>query len=58
MSLTLAPTDNQKQLLDVELDRDLKKDPEVEFEIPKRIFTAEEGLNTLGQLLTQVIEAQ
>jgi U3 small nucleolar RNA-associated protein 19 len=48
----------KKQLLDVELDRDLKKDPEVEFEIPKRIFTAEEGLNTLGQLLTQVIEAQ
>ncbi|CAO2656847.1 Nn.00g056500.m01.CDS01 [Neocucurbitaria sp. VM-36] len=45
-------------LLDVELNRDLKKEPEVEFEIPKRIFTAEEGLNPLGQLLTQVIEAQ
>ncbi|KAJ4340405.1 Maturation and nuclear export of 40S ribosomal subunits interacting protein [Ascochyta clinopodiicola] len=45
-------------LLDTELDRDLKKDPEVEFEIPKRIFTAEQGLNPLGQLLTQVIEAR
>jgi U3 small nucleolar RNA-associated protein 19 len=45
-------------LLDVELDRDLKKEPEVEFEIPKRIFTAEEGLNTFGQLFTQVVEAR
>ncbi|KAF1840059.1 CBF-domain-containing protein [Cucurbitaria berberidis CBS 394.84] len=45
-------------LLDVELNRDLKKEPEVEFEIPKRVFTADEGLNPLGQLLTQVIEAQ
>ncbi|PVH98138.1 CBF-domain-containing protein [Periconia macrospinosa] len=43
-------------LLDVELDRDLKKDPEVEFEIPKHIFTSEEGLNPLGQLFTQVVE--
>ncbi|EOA86381.1 uncharacterized protein SETTUDRAFT_169154 [Exserohilum turcica Et28A] len=45
-------------LLDVELDRDLKKEPEIEFEIPKRILTADEGLNPLGQLLTQVIEAR
>ncbi|KAJ4307940.1 Maturation and nuclear export of 40S ribosomal subunits interacting protein [Neodidymelliopsis sp. IMI 364377] len=45
-------------LLDTELDRDLKKDPIVEFEIPKRIFTAEDGLNPLGQLLTQVLEAR
>ncbi|KAF2847903.1 CBF-domain-containing protein [Plenodomus tracheiphilus IPT5] len=45
-------------LLDVELDRDLKKEPEVEFEIPKRIFTAEEGLNPLGQLFAQVIETR
>jgi U3 small nucleolar RNA-associated protein 19 len=45
-------------LLDVELDRDLKKEPEVEFEIPKRIFTADEGLNTFGQLLTQVVESR
>ncbi|KAF1946233.1 nucleolar complex protein 4 [Clathrospora elynae] len=47
-------------LLDVELNRDLKKEPEVEFEIPKHIYTAEEGpgLNPLGQLLTQVIEAR
>jgi U3 small nucleolar RNA-associated protein 19 len=45
-------------LLDVELDRDLKKDPEVEFEIPKRIFTAEEGLGPMGQLFMQVVEAR
>ncbi|CAI6286308.1 unnamed protein product [Periconia digitata] len=45
-------------LLDIELDRDLKKDPEVEFEIPKRIFTAEDGLNPLGQLFNQVVEAR
>ena len=48
---------DSSQLLDTELDRDLKKDPEVEFEIPKHIFTAEEGLNPIGQLLQQVIEA-
>jgi U3 small nucleolar RNA-associated protein 19 len=45
-------------LLDVELDRDLKKDPEVEFEIPKRIFTAEEGLSDMGNLWNQVIEVK
>ncbi|KAH9879342.1 hypothetical protein J1614_002781, partial [Plenodomus biglobosus] len=45
-------------LLDVELNRDLKKEPEVEFEIPKRIFTAEQGLNPLGHLFTQVIETR
>jgi len=48
------------QLLDVELNRDLKKDPQVEFEIPKRIFTAEEEglLNPLGMLFTQVVETR
>ncbi|KAF2132877.1 CBF-domain-containing protein [Dothidotthia symphoricarpi CBS 119687] len=50
-------------LLDIELNRDLKKDPEVEFEIQKHIFTAPEagadgGLNPLGQLLAQVIAAR
>jgi U3 small nucleolar RNA-associated protein 19 len=45
-------------LLDVELNRDLKKDPEVEFEIPKRIFTADEGLGVMGKLFMQVVEAQ
>ncbi|KAF2707558.1 nucleolar complex protein 4 [Pleomassaria siparia CBS 279.74] len=46
-------------LLDVELVRDLKKDPVVEYEIPKQIFSAEEtGLNTIGHLLSQVIEAR
>jgi U3 small nucleolar RNA-associated protein 19 len=36
----------------------LKKDPVVEYEIPKRIFSAEEGgLGAFGELLTQVIEA-
>lgn len=52
-------TDNTPQLLDIELDRDLKKEPEVEFEIPKHILTAEEGgLNSLGQLLSHVIDAR
>jgi U3 small nucleolar RNA-associated protein 19 len=48
------------QLLEVELNRDLKKEPEVEFEIPKRIFTTEDGneLNPLGQLFTQVVESR
>jgi U3 small nucleolar RNA-associated protein 19 len=46
-------------LLDVELNRDLKKDPEVEFEIPKRIFMAEEGegVGEMGRLFMQVVEA-
>ncbi|KAF2869259.1 CBF/Mak21 family-domain-containing protein [Massariosphaeria phaeospora] len=43
-------------LLDTELNRDLKKEPEVEFEIPKRIFTAEgTAFSPLGQLMMQVI---
>jgi U3 small nucleolar RNA-associated protein 19 len=45
-------------LLDNELVRELKKEPVVEEVIPKRIFTAEEGLSLLGQLLTQVTEAK
>lgn len=46
-------------LLDNELDRDLKKEPVVEFEIPKHIFTEEgSGLGPFGQLMTQVIESQ
>jgi U3 small nucleolar RNA-associated protein 19 len=45
-------------LLDAELGRELKKEPVGEYEIPKRIFSAEEtGLGTLGQLMTQVIQA-
>ncbi|KAF2271958.1 CBF-domain-containing protein [Westerdykella ornata] len=45
-------------LLDAELNRELKKEPVIEFEIPKRIFSAEEsGLGNLGQLMTQVIES-
>jgi U3 small nucleolar RNA-associated protein 19 len=44
-------------LLDNELGRELKKDPEVEFEIPKRIFTSEEGLGDMGKLFMQVLEA-
>jgi U3 small nucleolar RNA-associated protein 19 len=45
-------------LLDVELNRDLKKDPEVEFEIPKRIFTSEEGVGRMGELFGLVVEAR
>lgn len=38
-------------LIDAELGKALKKVPVVEFEIPKRIVTAEEGgLNSLGSL--------
>jgi U3 small nucleolar RNA-associated protein 19 len=44
-------------LLDVELNRDLKKDPEVEFEIPKRILTADDEVNEMGKLFMQVVEA-
>ncbi|KAF2750664.1 nucleolar complex protein 4 [Sporormia fimetaria CBS 119925] len=46
-------------LLESELHRELKKDPVIEFEIPKHILTAEDsGLNNLGRLMTQVLEAQ
>jgi len=42
----------------VELHRDLKKAPVVEFEIPKRIFTTENGgLDDVGTLLQAAIEA-
>jgi len=45
-------------LLDVELNRELKKDPEVEFEIPKKVFMGEEGLNGLGEAFMRVVEAR
>ena len=41
-------------LLDVELDRELKKEPEVEFEIPKRVFMGEEGVG-MGELFGLVV---
>lgn len=45
-------------LIDAELGKALKKVPVVEFEIPKRIVTAEEGgLNDLGSLLEKAIKA-
>ncbi|KAH8732711.1 CBF/Mak21 family-domain-containing protein [Phaeosphaeriaceae sp. PMI808] len=45
-------------LLETELNRELKKDPEVEFEIPKRIFMDEEGgLGEMGRLFMQVVES-
>lgn len=44
-------------LLDAELSKDLKKEPVVEYEIPKHIFTAADtGMNSLGQLMTHVLE--
>ena len=46
-----------KDLVEGELERELKRDPEVEFEIPKRIFTGEDGLGNMGQLFMQVVEA-
>ncbi|KAJ4288200.1 Maturation and nuclear export of 40S ribosomal subunits interacting protein [Kalmusia sp. IMI 367209] len=45
-------------LLDTELARDLKKDPEVEFEIPKHIVTTEDGLNHIGSLLTLIYDTR
>lgn len=44
-------------LVDAELGKALKKAPVVEFEIPKRIITAEEGgLNDLGSMLEKAIK--
>lgn len=44
-------------LIDAELGKELKKAPVVEFEIPKRIVTSDEGgLNGLGSLLQQAIK--
>lgn len=45
-------------LIDAELEKGMKKAPVVEHQIPKRIFTTEdEGLNDLGKLLTNVMNA-
>lgn len=45
-------------LIDAELGKEMKKTPVVEFEIPKRIVTNEEGgLNGLGGLLQTAVEA-
>jgi U3 small nucleolar RNA-associated protein 19 len=45
-------------LIDAELGKALKKVPVVEFEIPKRIVTTEEGgLNSLGSLLESAVKA-
>lgn len=45
-------------LIEGELDRELKKAPVVEFEIPKRIITQDEGgLNHLGGLLQAAVNA-
>lgn len=44
-------------LIDVELRKDMKKSPVVEFQIPKRIFTeSETKLNELGILMTNVMK--
>ena len=44
-------------LIDVELRKDLKRAPVVEYQIPKRIFTeSETNLNELGILMTKVME--
>jgi len=45
-------------LIDAELGKEIKKAPVVEFEIPKRIFTTDEGsLDRIGGLLQQALEA-
>lgn len=47
-----------KSLLDAELGKNMKKTPVVEYQIPKHIFSAEEGngLNSFGTILTQAME--
>ena len=44
-------------LIEAELGKEMKRPPEVEWEIPKRIVTAEVGgLNGLGELLWSAID--
>ena len=43
-------------LVDAELGKEIKKAPVVEYEIPKRIFTQEGGLDALGSLLQTAVE--
>ena len=46
-------------LIEAELGKEMKRKVEVEWEIPKRIVTSEEGgLNGLGTLLSKAIETQ
>lgn len=45
-----------RQLLASELDKELKKTPVVEYEIPKKIFTLPNGDNTLERLMSRVLD--
>lgn len=42
-------------LIEAELLKEMKKTPVVEWDIPKRIVTAEEGLNDIGMLLQRAL---
>ncbi|KAF2754083.1 CBF-domain-containing protein [Pseudovirgaria hyperparasitica] len=45
-------------MIDAELKKNLKRAPEVEYHIPKRIFTAEDSeLSPLGELMTKVLQS-
>lgn len=44
-------------LIDAELGKEMKKTPVVEWDIPKRIVTAEAGLNDVGVLLQGVLKS-
>lgn len=45
------------QLIEAEFGKEIKKTPVVEYEIPKRIFTAEDSeLGPLGGLMAKVLE--
>lgn len=45
-------------MIDAELGKDLKRAPEVEYEIPRRIFTESESENNhLGTLMSRVFES-
>lgn len=46
------------QLIDVELGKDMKKAPVVEFMISKKIFTTESGDDTLEKLMLDVLETE
>jgi len=44
-------------LIDAELGKPMKKTPVVEWDIPKRIVTAEDGLNDIGMLLQKALNS-
>jgi U3 small nucleolar RNA-associated protein 19 len=57
LCVNTVPIADNTQLLDAELGRELKKPPVVEFEIPKRIFSASDNeMGPFGELMEKVME--